>query len=214
MTTITVPTLEESADPRRAALVLVDLQAHVIFDKQYVKGVPEALARLRRTIDAARAAGVKIVHVRVVERPDWDSPVWTSRHVTKPWRVGARLDGTPGAEFHPNFQPGPGEKVIVKKRYSAFFNTDLEEYLRASGLDTVFLAGIATNVCVEATATDAFQRELWTIVIGDGSASRTPEEQDRALKDVQRNWGAVVSADEVTAIWQRIASRSTAAVAR
>jgi nicotinamidase-related amidase len=209
-TTITVPTLEQLADPKRAALVLVDLQAHVLHDTGYIYGSTEALQGLGRAVAAARAAGVRIVCVRVVEREEWDSPVWVARHVTKPHRVGARRDGSPGAEFHPDFLPQPGDKVIVKRRYSAFFKTDLEETLRGWGVDAVFLAGIATNICVEATAVDAFQREFWTVVIGDGCATRTPEEQTRALADIERNWGMVTKADELAAIWQRQAARPKA----
>jgi ureidoacrylate peracid hydrolase len=68
------------------------------------------------------------------------------------------------------------------------------------------LAGIATNVCVEITARDAFQRDLWTIMVDDCVAARTAEEQERALRDTERNWGLTVSSEQIIAAWQRLAA--------
>jgi nicotinamidase-related amidase len=202
--TIVVPSLQELVDPKRAALLLIDFQAHVLYDKNYVKGVPEAVEEMTRLLAEARKAGITIVHVRVVEKDETDSLVWLSRHYTKPHRVGARRDGNPGAEFHPALLPADGEIVIVKSRYSAFFKTGLEEMLRGRGIDTVILTGIASNVCVEATATDAFQREFWTIMVSDCVAARDPDEQERALKDMERNWGIVVAASDITTAWRSV----------
>jgi ureidoacrylate peracid hydrolase len=201
--TISVPPLRELVDPKHAALLLIDIQAHLTLDSAYIQGVPEALTTLGRLVAEARKAGMTIIHIRVVERPETDSPVWLSRHRTKPHRVGARREGSPGAEFHPDFQPQPGEPVLVKSRYSAFFRTNLDALLRERGITSVLLTGIASNVCVEATAVDAFQLEYWTLVVADCTAARTPEEQHRAIKDVQNNWGIVVNATDVIETWQR-----------
>jgi ureidoacrylate peracid hydrolase len=201
---IEVPPLRELVDPKRAALLLIDFQAHVLYDKNYVKGVPEAVAEMTRLLAEARKAGITIVHIRVVEKAETDSLVWLSRHYTKPHRVGARRDGTPGAEFHPDLTPAPGEIAIVKSRYSAFHKTGLEQMLRDRGIDSVILTGIASNVCVEATATDGFQREFWTIVVSDCVAARDPDEQERAIKDTERNWGIVVQARDIVAAWATV----------
>ena len=203
---IVVPPLSELVHPKRAALLLIDFQAHVLYDKNYVKGVPEAVETMTRLLAEARRAGITIVHIRVVERNETDSAVWLSRHYTKPHRVGARRDGTPGAEFHPALLPVKDEIVLVKSRYSAFYKTGLEKTLRDRGIDSVLLTGIASNVCVEATATDAFQREFWTIIVSDCVAARDPEEQERALRDAERNWGIVVSSADIVNAWQPVSA--------
>ena len=73
--------------------------------------------------------------------------------------------------------------------------------LRERGVDSVILTGIASNICVEATAVDAFQREFWTIVVSDCVAAREPDEQERAIKDAERNWGIVVQARDIVEAW-------------
>jgi nicotinamidase-related amidase len=205
--TINVPSLAELADPGRAALLIIDVQAHAQADDHYLVDVPAAVGRFVTVAEAAKAAGVTRIYTRGVESPESDTDVWVSRHVTKPFRVNKRLKGSPGAEFHPDLQPDPDDLVFVKTRYSCFFGTGLEEVLRQRGIDTLFMAGIATNICVEITARDAFQRDFWTVVIGDCCATRSQEEQDRALHEIDYNWGQVVQAADVLDLWQPGAPR-------
>ena len=200
--TIQVPSLAELADPARAALLIIDVQAHALTSDHYLVDVPAAVANLRRVADAAKAAGVLRIYTRGVESPESDTEVWVSRHVSKPFRVNKRLKGSPGAEFHPELQPDAEDLTFVKTRYSCFFGTGLEEVLRQRRIDTLVMAGIATNICVEVTARDAFQRDFWTVVIGDASATRSQEEQDRALHEVEFNWGFVASSADLIDLWQ------------
>ena len=72
------------------------------------------------------------------------------------------------------------------------------------------MTGIATNVCVEVTARDAFQRDFWTIMVSDCVATRTVEEQERSLLDAERNWGLTVSSEDILAVWQRLPQRAVA----
>jgi ureidoacrylate peracid hydrolase len=104
-------------------------------------------------------------------------------------------------------QPLPGEIAFAKTRYSCFQDTPLEKIIAERGISTLLLTGIATNVCVEITMRDSFQRDLWTILVSDCTASRTAEEQERAVKDAERNWGLVVTSDQVIAEWARPTSR-------
>ena len=85
-----MPTLAEQVDPRRAALLLIDLQAHVEHQKNYVLDIPRMIARTKRLVEHAKAAGVTCIYTRGVEREETNTPVWISRHVTKPHRLGTR----------------------------------------------------------------------------------------------------------------------------
>lgn len=198
-----VPGLCELVAPPRTALLVIDVQAH--FDEPgstpFAVGVPLVVERLARTVAAARAAGAICIFVRAVESERTNTPVWVSRHATKPERVGKYLDGTPGAEFHPRLRPTSGDVTIVKHRYSSFLGTDLDRILRERRIRTLVIGGIATNVCVEMTAAEAFQREYWTIVLSDGTTTTSAEEQHAALRDVQRNWGLVATSDDVITCW-------------
>jgi nicotinamidase-related amidase len=209
---IDVPSLAELVDPKRAALMLIDIQAHVDHAQHYIVDVPSTIDRVQRLTEMARAVGVTCIFTRAVERHETNTPVWVSRHVTKPHRLGTRLDGSPGAEFHPRVKPLPGELTMTKTRYSCFLGTPLEQVLAERGLDSLLIAGIATNVCVEVTARDAFQRDLWTTMISDCVATRTHEEQDRALLDTDRNWGIVASSEQIMAEWQRLPLAASANV--
>ena len=64
--------------------------------------------------------------------------------------------GTPGIEFHEGLEPLPGETVVVKHRFDAFFDTDLHVTLQARGIRTVILAGIAVQGCVDSTTRHAY----------------------------------------------------------
>lgn len=77
------------------------------------------------------------------------------------------LRGTPGAQILPELEVRPAEPVLVKKRFSAFFGTDLEARLRALQATTVVLAGITTSWCVRSTATDAYQHDLEVLLYRD-----------------------------------------------
>jgi ureidoacrylate peracid hydrolase len=183
---------------------LIDVQQHFADDRErFVFGVEDVIARLTRLTTSAREAGVQRVYVRAVETDATNTPVWVSRHITKPHRVGKYLDGSPGADYHALLRPdlSAGDIAITKRRYSAFLGTDLDAQLRARGISTLVIGGIATEVCVEVTAREAFQRDYWTFVVGDATTTRTPEEQARALADAEANWGQVVQTDEIVSAW-------------
>ncbi len=90
----------------------------------------------------------------------------------------------------------PGDYVIDKTRYSGFHNTALEALLRGLEVDTVMLAGVVTNVCVEATARDAFHRDFGFIVLRDCVAAFTAEAQEASLKTLQI-FGRVATSEDI-----------------
>jgi nicotinamidase-related amidase len=94
--------------------------------------------------------------------------------------------GTEGCELLPELDRRPQEKVIVKKRYSAFFGTDLDETLAALQPATLVLAGINTHACVRTTAVDAYQRDYEVIVASDGVGSYDEEHHEVTKRYLDR----------------------------
>ena len=88
------------------------------------------------------------------------------------------IRGTEGVEVIDELKPEEGDIIVEKRRFSAFFRTDLDLTLRELGVDTVALAGINTNVCVLATAFDAISSDFYTILLSDCCASSRRELHD------------------------------------
>ena len=74
-------------------------------------------------------------------------------------------------EIYEGLKPQPGDLVVAKPRYSAFYGTDLEAILRSKGIDTLIISGTVTNVCCESTTRDAFSRDYKVIFLSDGNAA-------------------------------------------
>jgi len=85
------------------------------------------------------------------------------------------IRGSEGAEVVEDLKPNKGDHLLPKRRFSAFFKTDLDQTLRLLGADTVVITGINTHVCVFATAMDSVCNDFYTILLEDCSASRNVE---------------------------------------
>ncbi len=91
------------------------------------------------------------------------------------------MRGTPGAAVLADLEPEPSDIILPKRRFSAFFKTDLDQTLRTLGVDTVAVGGINTHVCVLATALDALAHDFYTIILEDLSAAYKREIHDHCL---------------------------------
>ena len=113
------------------------------------------------------------------------------------------LRGTRGAEPIPELERAPGDELLPKRRFSAFFKTDLDQTLRLRGVDTVLVAGISTNFCVLATALDAVCNDFHAAIVEDACAAAKPEWHSSTLevyrKNVLRPLFRVQTVDEVLA---------------
>src|SRR5262245_1551360 len=136
-------------DPRHTAVLVVDVQKWFTRQRPTPLFPPldDVLPRLRWVVEQARAAGVPVVRIRAVIGDDTYSEVWR-RQFRAGWGSASPLEpGAEGAEFHPGFEPQPGDIVVTKHRYSAFLGTPLESILRARGVRTVVVGGLTTDVC-------------------------------------------------------------------
>jgi nicotinamidase-related amidase len=193
--------LRERLDPTHTALVIVDVQ-NDFCDPAEFPAAASMLPRLRAFVRQARGAGVRLVFTRAVHSETTDSPVWVSRFDDRPHLLNTCRAGTAGADFHQDVLPQEGDLVIEKHRYSAFIGTSLELRLRAMGVRTLVFTGIATNVCVESTARDAFQRDFHVVLANDCTAASSPALQEASEENVRRYFGLVCHSEEIGQVWR------------
>jgi nicotinamidase-related amidase len=160
-------------DPKTSALLIMDFQTSVV---DLVATDKDALlARTAGLIEAARKAGVKVIYVVVGFRPG--HPEVSPRNQSfGPIRESGRFaNGSAGTEVHSALTPGPGDVIVTKHRVSAFAGTDLDMILRATAIETLILAGIATSGVVLSTVRHAADADYKLIVAGDCCGDRDPD---------------------------------------
>jgi nicotinamidase-related amidase len=160
-------------DRTRTALLIMDFQTEVV--AMFGERAAPALARAGELRTAARAAGLPIVYVTVGFRPGY--PEVSPRNASfAALAQGSRfLLTTPGADVAPALRPETNDIVVVKHRVSAFAGTDLEIVLRAKGIETLILSGIATSGVVLSTLRQAADADYRAIVVEDACADRDDE---------------------------------------
>jgi ureidoacrylate peracid hydrolase len=201
-------TLKDRCDPRVAGLLVVDVQNDFVSADGSAarrgEDVTAALAmvpRLTRLIEESRRAGVTIVYIKTTHSEWTDTPSWIYRSSQKSGLNTCR-EGSWGADFYSGIAPLPSERVVIKHRYSAFINTDLNTVLKARGVQSVLVTGVATNVCVETTARDAYVFDYYVTLIEDCSAAYDPKLHRGTLENIRRHFGLVASSDEVIDTWK------------
>jgi ureidoacrylate peracid hydrolase len=202
--------LDERVDPRHCALVVVDVQNDFCHQEgalarggSDVTLIQEMVPRLAGPIEAARAAGVPVVFLRIVQSDRTNSDAWESLEGDGSNRLV--VAGSWGAEYYGRISPLDSETEIIKHRHSGFNFTPLDSMLRSLGIKTVVLGGVASNVCVEATARDAADHDYYVVVLSDGSAAARKELHDAALYTVDNYLGVTARCDEVARAWSAAA---------
>jgi len=196
-----------SLDRGRTAVLVVDMQNAFLDPKGSLgrMGVPmdrtrRPIAPLLRLLGAARAAAVPIVHLRFVLRRDLADLGVLGRKFPPLKELGHCAEGSWDAEYYPGMEPHPGEYELTKNRFSGFFGTPLDGLLRNLGVDTLVVAGVATNVCVESTVRDAFVRDYRVVVAREATGSYTEEMESDSLRAMAFSFATVAGVDELAAL--------------
>jgi nicotinamidase-related amidase len=184
----------------QVALVVIDVQKGEVTPQDsgipHMDGGAERHARIRELVGGARAAAVPVVFIQEVHKPTLTD-------------IGRELDGAEGihciegdlaTELADGLEPRPDEYLIRKRRYSAFFATELELVLKSHGARTLILVGALTDVCVHYTFADAHQHDYHCRVITDcvgGSSRRAHDAALEAMAYLQRD--CRVTSDDVLA---------------
>ncbi len=199
--------LKERCDPRLAGLLVVDVQNDFVSLQgsagkrgEDVSAAMAMVPNLIRLIDAGRSVGLTVVYIKTTHSEWTDTPSWVYRSSQKSGLSTCR-EGTWGAEFYEGISPRSSERVVIKHRYSAFINTDLNTVLRARGIQSVLVCGVATNVCVETTARDAYMYDYYVTVIDDCSAAYETKLHLGTLENMRRHFGLVASSQEIIETW-------------
>jgi ureidoacrylate peracid hydrolase len=162
-----------SIDPARTAVIVVDMENDFVAEGAPLESVQarEAVPNMQKTLQCARESGMKVIFTTHAHREDGcDKGRFADLY--PPIATGAGLvDGTPGIEIYPDLAPAPGEIVVKKHRYSAFFGTDLDIVLRGSGIETVVIIGTTTENCCHATARDAMFRDYYVVFLSDATGT-------------------------------------------
>jgi nicotinamidase-related amidase len=150
---------------------------------------------INELVGILRSASAPVIWVRQEFEPDLSDAFPEMR--AKGIRTVIR--GTPGCEMLSELDVAPSDAVIVKKRYSAFFGTALDETLAHLGSDTLILAGVNTHACIRTTAIDAYQRDRSVVLAGDCIESYDREHHEISLRYMKDKIAAVLSNGEIRA---------------
>jgi maleamate amidohydrolase len=171
----------------------------------FAEGVVRAVADTVPLLKAARAAGVPVIHTKVMYHPSGADGGWFVRKVPALRKL---VPGEPLAEIDPKVAPLAEEVVIVKQYPSPFFGTPLAPMLATLGVDTLILAGCSTSGCVRAGALDGVQHGYRVIVPRECVGDRHDGPHDANLFDINAKYGDVVGRDEVIQYLANLAKRN------
>jgi nicotinamidase-related amidase len=176
------------------ALVVIDLQRGIVSIPTAPRLAADVVGNAVELARAVRAAGGLVVLVRVTPSPDGKDALHPMADVPPPG--GPRPPDW--AELLPDLA-SLGSLVITKRQWGAFYGTELDLQLRRRGIRTILLCGISTNMGVESTARDAFERGYEQVFVEDATAARSAEEHEHTMKRVFPRLGRVRSTAEVVA---------------
>jgi nicotinamidase-related amidase len=186
-------------DPARTALLVMDYQPGII---GRLEDGDALVARAREAIAVARAAAATIGYVRVAftdedfdALPD-DAPM--ARIKAMP-REHMHAD-SPATQVDERVAPVEGDIVVRKTRVGPFLTTDLDQQLRARGIDTLLLAGISTSGVVLSTVRDAHDRDYRLYVIADATADPLPDVHAALIEKILPRQAEVVEVAELEAL--------------
>ena len=192
--TIDVPEYELQSGVRvasgRTALIIGDMQNDFVKEggTLVVPGAEETIPPIRRLLELARGAGMKVVFTQDTHNdgdPEWE--IWGEhcREGSWGWQV---VDG---------LAPGEDEATVRKPRYDAFYGTGLEHMLRLWDVDTLIICGTVANICVHYTASSAAMRWFNVIVPRDCISSFNDFDMEASLSQTASLLGEVTSSGDI-----------------
>jgi nicotinamidase-related amidase len=168
----------------KAAVLVIDMINDFVTGKLGSGRARKIVPAVKKLVESARSKGLPIIYVCDSHIPgvDTELSLWGSHAVA----------GTKGAEIVPELEPRDGDYVLKKRRYSAFFATDLDILLRELDIGRLVLSGLVTDICIQHTAADAFFRGYKVVVVGDCVDAVSEEDNRAALEYMKKVYGAKV----------------------
>ncbi len=184
---------ELSIDPKSTALVLIDLQNGITRMPTAPHSSTDVISRAVRLADAFRSRGSTVVLVRVAFAADGSDRVKTPIDAQPP----AMTPTADWSEIVGELGPKPGDIIVTKHQWGAFYGTELDLHLRRRAIKTIVIGGISTNFGVESTARDAYERAFALVFVEDAMAARNGDEHTFATKNIFPRLGLVRTTSDV-----------------
>jgi nicotinamidase-related amidase len=212
-------------DLSHAALVIIDMQRDFLEPGGFGAALGNDVSRLKAAVEpcrgvlaAFRRRGILVIHTREGHRPDLsDAPPHKVLRGDPHLRIGAPgpmgrilVRGEPGHDIIEDLYPVSGEPVIDKPGKGAFYQTDFDLMLRNRGIDSLFVCGVTTEVCVNTTVREANDRGYRCIVLSDCCASYFAEFHDVGLKMIAAQGGIFGSVTSSPALLKGMESAAAA----
>jgi isochorismate hydrolase len=182
------PYRERSAqiDPQRCALLAIDMQNY------FQRIARPVLKNILKVIQSSRPPNIPIILTQHGHTdPNSDGGMLGQ------WWGELIVGGTEDWKFLPEMKIEPNDTIIAKKRYSAFFGTDLDKILRSRGIQDLIISGVMTNLCCETTARDAFMRDYRVFFLIDGTATGRSDLHLATLKNLGFGFAYLLTCDEL-----------------
>lgn len=208
-------------DPCRTALLVVDLQNAYLdasLNMSFNQHALDIVPNVNRIADALRSAGGIVVWIQntVTEESQrswstYNNKVLSAQRRRK--RADSIGESSLGHALWPGLDVKEGDFKVKKTRYSAFIpgSSDIEPLLRRHVIETLIITGTGTGVCCESTARDAMMLNFATIMVSDGNACESDEEHNASLSAFYRNFGDVMTTEEVLGYLQATRAISASA---
>jgi ureidoacrylate peracid hydrolase len=191
----------EIVDLKKSAVIVVDMQNDFCHEQGSgalnggdVTNHYAIVPNIQKLIDTAHESDVPVFFIKTTHDETTNSKSWLTRRIGK--KHDTCVTGTWGVEYF-GVAPTGKDLEIIKHRYSAFINTDLELRLRVLGCETLLITGVATNVCVESTLRHGFMLDFYTILVSDCTATGNQMLYDATLENVRRGFGWVKDSNEI-----------------
>jgi nicotinamidase-related amidase len=179
-------------DAKSTALILIDLQNGILSMTLAPHSSKDVVSNVKQIASALRTAGGTIAYVRVdiaqILRHPTDAPIRNA---------GAPPPPPSASELVPDSGFQPGDLLITKRSWGAFYGTDLDLLLRRNNIKTILIGGVATNYGVESTARAAFDRGYQVIFVEDAMSSVATPVHEFAIQNIFPRMGRVRSTMQV-----------------
>jgi len=184
----------KTIDLTSPALLIIDMQRYFLDPEAdaFLEDAPAIIPNVISLIDGFRSAKLPIIYTRHAHRkgdPTGEMGRWWNEKL--PW------EGDWQSELIIQLKPAHEEPVIVKTRYSAFMNTDLETHLRKKDVRGIVLCGVLTHLCVETTARHAFMLNFQPIIVSDACASESKAHHEAALLNLAHGFAYVCEIETI-----------------
>lgn len=185
-------------NPTKSAFLLIDMEYGFLSPNSIhcIKGAMATIPACEKAIQIARRKQIPIFFIKRHYRAD-GSDVECTRYES--WVKGGRSmgPGSWGAQEPEGLLPQPGDYTLIKPRYSAFFQTELDLILRRLGVRTVILAGTTTPNCIRTTCYDANALDYNVVVLSECTSSQTEQIQQANLFDIAQIGALIWTLDDL-----------------